>query len=63
MERILQAPVVHLELHTGDRGEAEGLYAAVCGWRPETIPAGRHSGYRALEMGTGIGGGIVECQL
>jgi uncharacterized protein len=53
-------PVVHLELHTGDLRRAGTFYAALCGWRPERIDA--HCGsYLALELGPGLGGGIVEC--
>src|SRR4029450_8511205 len=53
-------PVVHLELHTGDLPGARAFYAGLCGWRPEriTVPSGS---YLALEMGGGLGGGIVEC--
>ena len=55
------APVVHLELHTGDLPEAQALYTELCGWRTEQIDAGSGS-YLALELGDGIGGGIVECR-
>jgi predicted enzyme related to lactoylglutathione lyase len=54
-------PVVHLELHTGDLPRARAFYAELCGWRPERIDAGGGS-YLAMEMGDGIGGGIVECE-
>lgn len=53
-------PLVHLELHTGDLPEAQALYAGLCGWRSETIE-GECGSYLALELGGGIGGGIVEC--
>jgi uncharacterized protein len=53
-------PVVHLELHTGDRLGASLFYAELCGWRPERIDASCGS-YLALELGGGLGGGIVEC--
>jgi predicted enzyme related to lactoylglutathione lyase len=53
-------PVVHLELHTGDLQRARGFYAELCGWRPERIDAGCGS-YLALDLGRGLGGGIVEC--
>ena len=53
-------PVVHLELHTRDLQRARALYAELCGWRPERIGAGERS-YLALELGRGLGGGIVEC--
>ena len=53
-------PVVHLELHTGDLAGARAFYAGLCDWRPEqiTVPSGS---YLALELGGGLGGGIVEC--
>ncbi len=53
-------PVVHLELHTADGPAAAGIYADLCGWRPEAVPTG-HGEYLALEMGRRLGGGIVEC--
>jgi len=53
-------PVVHLELHTGDLPGARAFYAELCGWRPDVIktPCGS---YHALELGGGLGGGMVEC--
>jgi uncharacterized protein len=54
-------PLVHLELHTGNARGASAFYAQLCGWRPEHVEAGGNS-YLALEMGNGIGGGIVECE-
>ncbi len=53
-------PVVHLELHTGDLQRARDFYAELFGWREEHIAAGARS-YLALELGGGLGGGIVEC--
>ena len=53
-------PVVHLELHTADLPGAREFYSGACGWRPEQITVPRGS-YLALEMGAGLGGGIVEC--
>jgi uncharacterized protein len=55
-------PIVHLELHTGDLPEARVLYAALCGWRPEWIET-RAGSYLSLELGDGLGGGIVECDV
>jgi hypothetical protein len=52
--------VVHLELHTGDLPQARDLYAELCGWRPEWIET-RAGSYLSLELGGGLGGGIVEC--
>jgi predicted enzyme related to lactoylglutathione lyase len=51
-------PVVHLELHTGDRARASAFYADLVGWRRDPGEAGS---YFALDMGGGFGGGIVEC--
>jgi predicted enzyme related to lactoylglutathione lyase len=52
--------VVHLELHTSDLERAGAFYAELCGWRPERIDT-RDGSYHALELGGGLGGGIVEC--
>jgi uncharacterized protein len=56
----LPNPVVHLELHTRDLGAADRLYAQLCGWRSERIDT-EHGSYTAVELGNGMGGGIVEC--
>ncbi len=53
-------PVVHLELHTADQRGASDFYADLCGWRAERVACGSSS-YVALELGGGVGGGIVEC--
>jgi predicted enzyme related to lactoylglutathione lyase len=52
--------VVHLELHTRDREGARALFAELCGWAHETIDV-RDRSYLGLELGRGLGGGIVEC--
>ena len=53
-------PVVHLELHTGDLQGARAFYAELFGWKEEQVGTGRRS-YLALELGHGLGGGIVQC--
>jgi predicted enzyme related to lactoylglutathione lyase len=60
MTQPTSKPVVHLELHTGDLPGARALYAELCGWQTERIHAGSGS-YLALELGGGLGGGMVEC--
>jgi predicted enzyme related to lactoylglutathione lyase len=52
-------PLVHLELHTGNLAWACDFYTRLCGWRPESIgtPAGS---YQAMEVGSEVGGGVVE---
>ena len=52
--------VVHLELHSPDRSVASAFYATLLRWRPELLDAPCGS-YLALELGGGLGGGIVEC--
>ena len=52
--------VVHLELHTGECVRACAFYAALLGWRPESI-ALRHGSYTALDLGGTLGGGVVQC--
>jgi predicted enzyme related to lactoylglutathione lyase len=53
-------PVVHLELHTGDLPSASALCERLCGWRAERMETASGS-YLALELGSKLGGGIVEC--
>ena len=53
-------PVVHLELHARDRTAAGAFLTEVVHWQPELIESGCGS-YVALELGRGLGGGIVEC--
>jgi hypothetical protein len=60
MDREHPHPVVHLELHTGDLPRACAFYADLFGWRAERVEAGSGT-YLALEMGDGLGGGVVEC--
>ena len=60
MQTTAPTRVVHLELHTGDRARASAFYSKLLGWRPELIEAGSGS-YLALDLGGGVGGGIVEC--
>jgi uncharacterized protein len=52
--------VVHLELHTRNLPAARDFYARLVGWRLERIDT-EHGCYQALELGGGIGGGVVEC--
>jgi predicted enzyme related to lactoylglutathione lyase len=62
MDSARSQPVVHLELHTRNLGEAREFYSALCGWRAERIHASAGS-YLALDLGRGdFGGGIVECE-
>jgi predicted enzyme related to lactoylglutathione lyase len=52
--------VVHLELHTPNLGGACGFYRSLLGWSPEPL-AVAGSRYHALDLATGVGGGVVEC--
>jgi predicted enzyme related to lactoylglutathione lyase len=61
MRPVPNTPVVHLELHTGDISGARDFYDALCDWRSEQIEGGGKS-YLSLELGGGLGGGIVQCQ-
>ena len=58
--RAPEKPVVHLELHTPDSAEARAFHSEVCGWQQERVFT-RHGSYLAMELGSGLGGGIVEC--
>jgi predicted enzyme related to lactoylglutathione lyase len=52
--------VVHLELHTANLARACAFYSELLGWQPERIEAGGRT-YTALDLGCGLGGGVVEC--
>jgi predicted enzyme related to lactoylglutathione lyase len=52
--------VVHVELHTGDLPHARAFYERLLGWDPEPIRS-RCGSYLALDLGAGVGGGIVQC--
>ena len=52
--------LVHLELHTRDPEGARAFYSQLCGWRPMRVHTGAAS-YDTVDMGNGIGGGIVGC--
>ena len=52
--------VVHLELHTRDQQRASAFYARLLKWHPALVRAASRS-YLALDFGTGVSGGIVEC--
>ena len=56
----MTSPVVHLELHTANLAGALTFYTQLLGWRSERVEAGGRS-YVALDLGGGLGGGIVEC--
>ena len=60
IDQRMPRPVVHLELHTGDQEAASAFYARLLRWRTKLVEARRGS-YLALELGGGLGGGIVEC--
>src|SRR3954466_11837204 len=53
-------PVVHLELHTDDLQRAQAFYSQLCDWHPDRVDT-RHGWCPPLELGGGLGGGIVEC--
>jgi len=59
--RTMPRPVVHLELHTADRMRASAFYEQLLQWRPEVVH-GACGSYLALDTGTQLGGGIVECR-
>jgi predicted enzyme related to lactoylglutathione lyase len=61
MRAAFTNPVVHLELHTGNRPDACSFYARLFGWRTEAIDVSAGS-YHALQLGDGIYGGVVECE-
>jgi predicted enzyme related to lactoylglutathione lyase len=57
----MSAPLVHLELHTGDAEAAGSFYTRLLGWEPDRVET-RAGGYLAIALGGEVGGGIVECE-
>ena len=53
-------PVVHLELHTAALADARSFYARLCGWEAQRVQTPFGS-YHALELGSHVSGGIVQC--
>jgi predicted enzyme related to lactoylglutathione lyase len=53
-------PVVHFELHTPDLPAARDFYARLLQWRPERIDT-EHGSYLALDLGSELGAGMVQC--
>ena len=60
MKRIRAGRVVHLELHTGDLAGARAFYAGLLDSRFEEVVLTGGS-YLTMDLGNGVGGGIVEC--
>lgn len=56
----MRNPVVHLELHTPNLGRACAFYGGLLGWRAQRVGVSDGS-YQALDVGSGLGGGVVEC--
>jgi predicted enzyme related to lactoylglutathione lyase len=56
----MSAPLVHLELHTGDPEAALSFYTSLLGWEPERVET-QAGVYLALGLGGEVDGGIVEC--
>jgi predicted enzyme related to lactoylglutathione lyase len=52
--------VVHLELHTPNLARACAFYSRLLGWEPQSVRVAGGS-YQSLDLGTGLGGGVVEC--
>ena len=53
-------PVVHLELHTPNLGRACAFYGGLLGWRLRRVDTAAAS-YQSLDLGSDLGGGVVEC--
>jgi predicted enzyme related to lactoylglutathione lyase len=51
--------VVHLELHSTDMAQASAFYGELLGWRARRLDT-QHGSYLSIELGEGIGGGIVQ---
>lgn len=60
MDPLSPRPLVHLELHTSALADARSFYAQLCGWNAQRIETAFGS-YHALQLGSRVGGGMVQC--
>jgi predicted enzyme related to lactoylglutathione lyase len=60
MSAMPPSPVVHLELHTENLRAARAFYSELLAWQLERVDT-ENGAYLALELGGGLGGGMVEC--
>jgi len=59
MPPAVENPLVHIELHTAKPSRACAFYTRLFRWRAETVRLGCGS-YLALDLGAGIGAGVIE---
>lgn len=52
-------PFVHVELTTHDLAAAKKFYAALFGWRLRDEPMGTGGTYTMIDVGDGVGGGMM----
>ncbi len=57
---MIETQILHLELHTSDREASSQFYCELLQWQTERIDT-KWGSYHALDLGSGLGGGIVEC--
>jgi predicted enzyme related to lactoylglutathione lyase len=60
MKMSMARGVVHMELHTGDLARARAFYERLLACRFEVVGASGRP-YLTMDLGGGVGGGIVEC--
>jgi predicted enzyme related to lactoylglutathione lyase len=53
-------PFVHVELNTTDPDKAKSFYTALFDWKLNAMPMGEGFTYTMIEVGEGIGGGIMK---
>ena len=56
-------PFVHVELNTDDVAKAKKFYRGVFDWKLEDMPMGPGMVYTMIDVGKGVGGGIMKKQM
>jgi uncharacterized protein len=53
-------PFVHVELNTNDVAKAKSFYSSLFDWKLEDAPMGDPDPYTMINVGDGVGGGMMK---
>lgn len=53
-------PFVHVELNTNDVAKAKSFYGSLFDWKLEDTPMGDPDPYTMIDVGDGVGGGMMK---
>jgi predicted enzyme related to lactoylglutathione lyase len=59
-EITMANPFVHVELDTTDVAKAKSFYGSLFDWKLEDVPMGGGTTYTMINVGSGVGGGMMK---